>query len=125
MSISWTAKKALPRLASPTKWRTPATIDPGERAVAADAKAAFFGIFFSARSCRHRRLFWPVVVPPGLTRVPHRAFASACCALDVCAFRHDTQDLNICGCSKVSVDGVSDMMFHRQEALENDKGGEV
>ncbi|CAM9370368.1 unnamed protein product [Ectocarpus fasciculatus] len=30
------------------------------------------------------------------------------------------QDLNLCGCSKVSVDGVSDMIHDRQEALEND-----
>lgn len=30
------------------------------------------------------------------------------------------QDLNLCGCSKVSVDGVSDMINDRQEVLEND-----
>ncbi|CAM9102873.1 unnamed protein product [Scytosiphon promiscuus] len=29
------------------------------------------------------------------------------------------EDLNLCGCSKVSVDGVSDMLYDRQEALEN------
>lgn len=29
-----------------------------------------------------------------------------------------SQDLNLCGCSKVSVDGVSDMLYDRQEALE-------
>ncbi|CAM9566214.1 unnamed protein product, partial [Hapterophycus canaliculatus] len=28
------------------------------------------------------------------------------------------EDLNLCGCSKVSVDGVSDMLYDRQEALE-------
>lgn len=37
----------------------------------------------------------------------------------------DPQDLNLCGCSKVTVDGVSDMLYERQDALENDdKTGE-
>lgn len=30
----------------------------------------------------------------------------------------DPQDLNVCGCSKVTIDGVSDMLYERQDALE-------
>lgn len=35
------------------------------------------------------------------------------------------EDLNLCGCSHVSVDGVSDMLYDRQEALENDPSGKL
>eukprot|EP00903_Cladosiphon_okamuranus_P006512 g6364.t1 len=34
------------------------------------------------------------------------------------------EDLNVCGCSKVTIDGVSDMLYERQEALEALENGE-
>lgn len=36
----------------------------------------------------------------------------------------DPQDLNLCGCSNVTVDGVSDMLYERQDALDALENGE-
>lgn len=36
-----------------------------------------------------------------------------------------TQDLDVCGCSTVTLEGVSDMLYARQEAAEHDENDQV